>query len=78
MAKRILNIRAGIKPDNSTPLTILEARNIIIVFIIKVNKPKLNMLIGRVKIINNGLMVIFKKPRARARIRAAQMPEIET
>lgn len=63
------------KPPISNPFTIVEANIIIKVFITKVNKPKLNKFIGKVKRTKNGLITIFKKPKTKANIKALHKPE---
>lgn len=66
---------AGKKPDTENPGTIFATSQNISAFITKVNKPKVRILIGKVKIINTGLIKIFTRPITSADQRAAANPE---
>lgn len=66
---------AAQKPVTAKPGTILATSKNISALITKVNKPKVRMLIGKVKIINTGLIKIFTRPIASADHMAAANPE---
>jgi len=59
---------AGTNPSITNPGTSLEVASKKRAFITNVNKPRVNILIGRVKIITNGLIKALIMPRIRATI----------
>lgn len=66
---------AGKNPATENPGTIFATSQNISAFITKVNKPKVRILIGKVKIINTGLINMFTRPITSADQRAATNPE---
>ena len=74
----MLNNKALKKPPTSNPLTIEDASNINKALITKVNSPKVKIFIGRVIIINIGLIIRFIIPITIANIKAGQRPLTST
>ena len=74
MDKATAKIRAYKNPSTANPLTMDEANKIRIAFIIKVKSPRVNKLIGRVIITNNGFRVILINPKTIAKTKAVQTP----
>lgn len=64
------NIIAQTNPSTENPGTIREARSIRSALIIRVNKPKVRIVIGKVKIIKTGFNKIFNKPNTTAKTTA--------
>ncbi len=61
MLSKILKSKAVKKPLTANPVTKFPANKIITALITNKNKPKLTMVAGKVKKINNGLTNIFNK-----------------
>ncbi len=57
---RILKKSADQKPETAKPSINLSAIKIMIALITKIKSPKVTMVAGNVKKINNGLTIIFK------------------
>lgn len=70
MDNNTLNNNAAKKPLTTNPPTNLPANNIIIAFITKRNKPKVTIVAGSVKNINNGRTNIFSSEITAATITA--------
>jgi hypothetical protein len=68
----MLKIRAGINPLTLKPGTIEEAIRIRVVLMTKVNKPRVRIFIGRVKIIRIGFKKAFRMPKTTETIMAIQ------
>lgn len=66
------------KPSTEKPFITKADNNIINAFITKVKSPRVKILIGKVIIINKGLIVMFTNPKNNASQRAAQIPAILT
>ena len=76
--KAILKPSAAKKPFTSNPFITDEANKISKALITKVNKPRVRILIGRVKIIKIGLIITLIMPKNTASHSAAQGPLILT
>lgn len=72
--KTMLKPNAAKKPLTSKPFITDEANKISKALITKVNKPRVRILIGRVKIIKIGLIIILIMPKNTASHSAAQSP----
>jgi hypothetical protein len=68
----MLKIRAGINPLTLKPGTIEEAIRIRIVLMTKVNKPRVRIFIGRVRMIRMGLRIALRMPKTTETIMAIQ------
>jgi hypothetical protein len=73
--KTMANNKAYQKLSIVNPGTTKEAREINAAFIIKINKPKVKIVIGKVRIIKMGLIKEFIPPSTTAKIKAVIKPE---
>ena len=74
----MLKSNAHQKVLTSRPGTIHATSIIIKALITKVNKPKVKMLIGNVKMISKGLINVLIRPNTKAETSAAHTPEMTT
>ena len=71
MSQRIkAAIRAGVKPSTLNPGTILSTNKIKAALITKVKRPRVRMLIGKVRMMRIGLMMALMMPSTKATKRA--------
>lgn len=68
---------AGQNPATSNPFTTVATNQNNKALITKVNKPRVKIFTGKVKITNIGLSKAFTKPNNKAVIKAAYQPETE-
>lgn len=70
--------KAGQNPVTEKPFTTEATNQNNKALITKVNKPRVKILTGKVKITNTGLIKAFTNPNTKAVIKAAYQPETST
>lgn len=78
IANTIANNIAVQKLATKNPVTRCEASNTSTALIMKVNRPRLKILIGRVRMTRIGRRIILMRPRTTATMRAVPKPETTT